>query len=66
VFRFALTENACFDALSVKKGEEVIVCAVKEKEEAKEEYKQAVEQGKTDKCVCVCFKPKWLRLILIA
>jgi len=45
VFRFALTENTCFDALSVKKGEEMITCVVKEKEEAKEEYKEAVELG---------------------
>ena len=45
MFRFALTENTCFDALSVKKGEEMITCVVKEKEEAKEEYKEAVELG---------------------
>jgi len=42
VFRFALTEDACFDGLSVTKGAEVIVCVVKEKEEAKKEYTEAV------------------------
>jgi len=44
----------------VKKGEEMITCVVKEKEEAKEEYKEAVELGKL-----IYFKPILLRFILI-
>ncbi|EAR84724.2 type A von willebrand factor domain protein (macronuclear) [Tetrahymena thermophila SB210] len=46
-FSFDLSEDFCFDNLSIKIDEKIINCLVKEKEEAKEEYKNALRQGKT-------------------
>ncbi|KAL4466767.1 hypothetical protein ABPG74_010364 [Tetrahymena malaccensis] len=46
-FDFDLSEDICFDNLNIKIGEQVINCQVKEKEEAKEEYDNALKQGKT-------------------
>ncbi|EDK31249.1 type A von willebrand factor domain protein (macronuclear) [Tetrahymena thermophila SB210] len=46
-FSFDLSEDFCFDNLSIKFDEKIINCLVKEKEEAKEEYKNALRQGKS-------------------
>ncbi|KAL4509942.1 hypothetical protein ABPG72_010135 [Tetrahymena utriculariae] len=46
-FSFNLSEDFCFDSLNIKIDEKYINCLVKEKEEAKEEYQNAMKQGKT-------------------
>ncbi|EAR84725.3 von willebrand factor type A domain protein (macronuclear) [Tetrahymena thermophila SB210] len=46
-FGFGLPEDFCFDNLSIKIDEKIISCLVKEKQEAKLEYQNALRQGKT-------------------
>ena len=46
-FLFPISDKACFEALEVKIGDRTIVGQIKEKSEAKEEYKTNLESGNT-------------------
>lgn len=47
VYVFPLPENAAVDAMTMKIGEKVIKGVIKKREEAREIYEQAIQQGKT-------------------
>ncbi|TET21385.1 MAG: VWA domain-containing protein [Candidatus Stahlbacteria bacterium] len=47
VYVFPLPENAAVDAMTMKIGERVIKGVIKKREEAREIYEQAIQQGKT-------------------
>src|ERR1700754_1542533 len=46
-FFFPISPDACFDSFQATFNDTTIKGVVKEKEKAKEEYKEAVEQGRT-------------------